>query len=397
MASSNFQRLSGFLVLQVLVLGTGVAWAAYRVVAIHAESALPSWRNEPLQVVPLYDDPDVVSDEQLVAALRRLVPRFRGKRVTVASVDHAIRFWGPQAEFSDPSCLSGEELRQILVDHPTFLEYYGAGTPALLIDVPSGVRLRVQQGATSASHYDHTLAGLAEVGTPLDFPVRTPSRETTLAAVLEQSLRDFSLNQVEYEWSTLAYALYLPPTQRWVTHEGQTIDFDHLARRVMRQRLPEGVCLANHRLHALVMLLRIDEQVPILRDGARAEIAEYLQGVTARLVATQHAEGYWTRNWPGDAVFDDQSRDSRLAQDLMLQQILATGHPLEWWALAPETLQPPREVVRAAAQWLCRTIDGLTEDQIERYYTPLSHAGRALALWRGRLAHQVLSQQPTGE
>jgi hypothetical protein len=383
---------AGFLVFQIVILGTGVGWAAYRAAALSAERALPHWRNEPLEVAPLYDDPEVVSDEQLRAALGRLVPRFRGKRVSVASVDHAIRFWGPNATFADPDCLSGEELRRLLLDHKAFAAYYGAETPALLVDTDAGVRLRVQEGVASSSHYDHTLAGLAEVGTPLDFPVRTPERQTTLAAVLEQSLRDFSLNQVEYEWSALAYALYLPPSTHWVSTEGQTIDFDRLARRIMRQRLPQGVCLANHRMHALVVLLRVNEQIPILSEAGRIEITDYLKRVTEKLVASQHAEGYWTRQWPGGE--EGESSGGRLDRDPLLQQILATGHPLEWWALAPVEVQPPHEVVKKAAQWICRTIDDLSPEQIESYYSPLSHAGRALTLWRGRLPHEVALDSP---
>ena len=41
----------------------------------------------------------------------------------------------------------------------------------------------------------HALACLEEVGTPLDFPVMTPRGESTVGRGLQESLRQFSLNQ----------------------------------------------------------------------------------------------------------------------------------------------------------------------------------------------------------
>jgi len=49
----------------------------------------------------------------------------------------------------------------------------------------------------------------------------------------------------------------------------------------------------------------------------------------------------------------------------------------------------PREVLAKAGQWMVRTIDNLTPEQTENYFTYLSHAGRALALWRGKLPYEV--------
>src|SRR5690606_25666492 len=162
-----------------------------------------------------------------------------------------LRFWGVEATFDDPACLSGVEMRELLLDHRQYGAAWGSEQKPFLIPTAAGIRVRMQEGDATASHVDHTLACLAEVGTPLDFPVLTPAGETRLRALFDQSLRDFRLNQLEYEWSTLAYALYLPPTRRWFSSEGQEITFDRLARRLMRQRLSLGVCRGHHRLHTL--------------------------------------------------------------------------------------------------------------------------------------------------
>jgi hypothetical protein len=278
-----------------------------------------------------------------------------------------------------------------LLDHTRFAATYGSSAQPLLIDTTPGVRLRVQEGLATSSHQDHSLAALAEIGTSLDRPVAAPNRQTTVRALLEQSLRDFSLNQVEYEWSALSYLLYLPPIDRWVTSEGQRVTFDRLAERIMRQRLPQGVCYGHHRMHALVMLLRVDDETRMLNDPTRTRIVEYLKDVTARLVERQHPDGYWTREWSGEPI--DEPAD-RSPHAMLQEQILATGHPLEWWALAPEELHPPREAVARAAQWIVQTIEQLTPAQVEELYSPLSHAGRALALWRGRMPAEVVSVRP---
>ena len=123
-----------------------------------------------------------------------------------------------------------------------------------MVDRANGVEFVVGAGKTKNSHVDHTMACLAEVGTPLSFPVVTAERELTYRSILEFSLIEFSLNQLEYEWSALTFALFINaegPDSSWRTSEGQLISFDVLARRIMRQEQPQGVCFGNHRLHGL--------------------------------------------------------------------------------------------------------------------------------------------------
>lgn len=383
-------RLGMFYLIHAVILTSGLGWTYSRYQDIQAPYASPEPRTEPLRVEPLYDEPDVVGDEQLLRVLEKLKPRFRGAKPKINDVDHALRCWGVEATFDDPECLSGVEMRALLLDHRQFREAWGPETRPFLIADTRGISIRTQEGVATASHVDHTLASLAEVGTPLDYPVITPQGETRLRAVLEQSLHDFSLNQVEYEWSTLAYALYLPPTQSWFSTEGQEVSFDRLAERIMRQRLAQGVCRGNHRLHALVTLLRIDDQVPILSQSGRGEVVAYLQDVTRRFVENQHEDGYWDGSWPGaEADGPQPSGDSAL--NLVAERLLVTGHVMEWWSLAPAEVHPPHGVFVKAGQWLARTIDELSPAQVRRNYTFLSHAGRALALWRGTTPAKVLA------
>jgi hypothetical protein len=163
--------------------------------------------------------------------------------------------------------------------------------------------------------------------------------------------------------------------------------FGRLAERVMRERLPSGVCSAHHRMQALVVMLRVDDLMAaegsprILDEAERQGILESLRRVSALLAKHQHAEGFWNFDWPfataASAVPTSEDGD-RLGD-----RIIATGHALEWWSLAPEEVLPPRGTIERAAGWIVSTVDGLSDAEIQQNISFLSHAGRALAQWRG--------------
>lgn len=387
-------RAAGYFSVHLLLVGVAIGWGAIRYQDWEARKILPQIRLNPLKVEPEYNRPDIVSDQDLARVLYQLRPQFRGRQPRINHVDHALRFWGLEATFNDPKSISGIEMRDILLDHRQFNQVWGAETKPLLVKEEFGVRPLVQKGAASSSHEDHTLATLAEVGTPADYPVITAQGETTLASMIEETLRSFSLNQLEYEWSALVFALYLNQPQEWLTTEGQRVNFDVITERIMRQEPTKGVCYGNHRLHALVMILRVDEQKPILTKAGRKKVIQYLQHITSLLVKNQSEEGYWDKNWDGsqfitptNKIFTPRAR-----------RVLATGHAMEWWALAPEEVLPPEETLRKAGHWLTETIQQMPDSEIKSSYTFLSHAGRALALWRGMFPYEVpLPAEPKSE
>lgn len=382
-------RVVGMLVLQLVLLCAGGVWATVRLRVMEQMNEPPIPRLQPVTVLPLHNDRQVVSDAELTRVLDRLKPSFRGPNPKINYVDHALRMWGTEAVFADADCLSGVEMRDLLLDHRQFAQAWSDSTEPLLRNSRRGTAVRTQEGLATSSHVDHTLATMAEIGTPLDYPVITVQGEVPLSSLLEYSLNSFSLNQVEYEWSSLVYALYLPDGNGWMTTEGQHVTFDRLADRLMRQRLTQGVCRGQHRLHTLVMLLRIDDQSQILSTEGRERVEAYLRNITDRLLQTQSDEGYWSGDWPGPEHDGISSAESAKLSPLTLR-LLVTGHVLEWWALAPESLLPRRDRVHRASRWLIETIDELSPAQIRQNYTYLTHAGRALALWRGRFPHECL-------
>jgi hypothetical protein len=382
-----------FLGIQVLVVGIAVTATAFRLTRDeHTSQPLPPARTVPLTVEPLYDRPEVVSDEQLAAVLYKLRPRLAHAQPKINHVDHALRFWGAEAEFSDPECLSGAQMRDLLLNHERFVVAWGKETEPLLKQEEYGWGFRTQEGLATASHVDHTLAGLAEVGTRFDHPVFTPDGEIGVCTLMEAAVRSLDLQQVEYEWSSLAFALYLESMGGWRDLNGQEVTFDRLAERIIRERLKLGVCYGNHRLHTLVIFLRVDDVHPILSPGCRQRVIDHLKETTKVLVASQDPAGCWNQYW---ATGTPPQPDDAMEQDIIDDRgrcIVATGHVLEWWALAPENILPPPQVIERAGQWLAGQVMNMNDDEIQEGYTGLSHVGRALALWRGHFPAHFLPQ-----
>jgi hypothetical protein len=171
------------------------------------------------------------------------------------------------------------------------------------------------------------------------------------------------------------------------------MSFDRIAGRLMREEPSEGVCSGNHRLHALVVFLRMDDQMAaegkerILSPEGRRRIVDYLRGITATYVRHQHADGFWNGKWPTANPPGSEPTDAD--GDRLSDRIIVTGHVLEWWSVAPEELQPPRQVKVAAGQWLVRTVDRMSDAEVEGNFTFLSHVGRALAQWRGVIPAEI--------
>jgi len=381
-----------------LILAAGFLLAGANRHAVTTEKVRPTPVVIPELITPRYDEPDVVSDGALQEVLHRLRPTLREKQPKINHVDHALRLWGASAVFEDPDCLSGIEMLRLLTDHRHFQKAWGEQADAFLLPNTQlsrpYVEFRTRSGNASTSHIDHTLATLAESGTPLNFPLLTPQGEIRLQAAFDFAFDRFRLNQNEYECSILAFLHYLPDLTGWYTSEGQHVTWDMLAHRLMRERLTRGSCYGAHRLHTLACLLRADDTHQLLSPDVRQTSVAFLSDATQRLIATQSDDGYWTADWPGQSPEKD-SDHPELQPDLISERLLATGHILEWWALAPEEVLPERGRIIRAAHWLTSTIQSMSPAEIRRNYAFLTHGGRALAFWRGRHPSDVY--QPPGE
>jgi len=335
-------------------------------------------RTTPLVIEPLYDDPEVASDRELADVLAKLQPRFAPEKLKPNHVEHALRTWSVHATFADPEVMSGQAMKDYLVDHGRFLASWGDAVAPLLSDQEAGVSVRWGKLDGASVHHDHWLASLTEAGVSLDEPVFTPGRRGhTIGDVLQQSLWDFRVDEIETEWSALAFGLWLPPERAWRLRDGREVSFDLLAERLMRGDRKLGVCAGTHRVYSLMVLVRLDDEFQILSPSMRAKAWRHLETVRDAIAVSQFPDGHWPSNWAdgADAVANPIDEEH-------YKKVIATGHHLEWLAIAPTELHPPRALILKAADWVIGTTRAQSDADIVQRYTFFSHVGNALALWR---------------
>ncbi len=346
-------------------------------------------RQTPLSIEPLYNDPEVVSDEELAAVLERVQPRFWSEEdparpaagLKPNHVEHALRTWGIKAKFQNPRAMSGEALKNYLVDHGQWLASWGnvkrKTAKSLIQDTPGGVSIRWGKEEGTSVHHDHWLACLTEAGISIDEPVFTPSARKSLTDVLKEAMRDFRLDETETEWSAMAFGFWIAPQKEWTTRNGRVLSFDMLAERLMRGHKRLGVCCGLHRVYSLMVMVRLDDEQHILSSQMREKAMFHLRDVRDLMSVSQFEDGHWPSNWSegADAV-------SKPIEDALFRKVIATGHHLEWLAIAPKELHPPREAILKAADWVIKTTTEQSDKDISERYTFFSHVGNALALWR---------------
>lgn len=340
---------------------------------------IPLSHSHPLRIEPLYDDPSIVSDGELREVLAKIRPRFDRERLQPNYVEHALRAWGPTVEFDDPGVMDGPEMVDFLTDYGRQLASWGPRARPLFVERPDGVAVNWGKQPGESVHHDHWLACLSEAGLPLDTPIFGPSRRgDTLEDALQEALRDFDPNEREVEWSVMAFGLWLPPDHSsWINRDGRRIDFNLLAEILMRGAKRFGVCGGTHRVYSLMVLLRLDDEYRLLTPGTREAVYDHLRLVRDQITLSQHPDGGWGSDWPNGALAHEHPLD-----EPFYRRVIATGHHLEWLAIAYEDLHPRRDVIRRAADWLVQTVRNTPEDELLQQYTFYSHVGNALAFWR---------------
>lgn len=331
---------------------------------------------------PLYDDSEVVSDEELAMVLQKIIPRFSRSHLRPNLIEHAMRTWGSRIEFQNEDAISGPFMASFLTDSAKHLESWGKNSEPLMLETETGVYVRWAEDSSASVHHDHTLAALTEAGLPLDFPVYTGNRSLQVRDVLSEALRDFQLDERETEWSAMSFALWLAPKEETVWHngDGRRITFDMLAERLMRNHKRDGVCLGTHRVYSLMLMLRLNEQHngKLLSEESVSAMTAYLEQVRDLISLSQWPDGSWNSNWADGADYQKNTApDEKLSK-----RVIATGHQLEWLSIAPKELHPPREQILKAADWLIRNVQETSQEEIDQNYTFYSHVGKALAMWR---------------
>ena len=371
------------------------ACGVYRLVASPPPVKLPDCRDKPWVIAPRYNIKEVAEDEQLQAVLERMKPP-KGKPNTNVFV-HALRLWGPTVDFGDPEIPSGPTMLNYFLRDAEFRKLAGDKAPPLFTKEESGLRMRIMilkdpHESTGFAHTDDLMATFGEMGMPLSQPLETRFGKTSIGELLQGTLNRFHLEQQEFEWSAISYARYVFPNKSWPNQHGQKITVDELVDDLINHSLEFGVCGGTHRIEALVVLLRADEQAHALSARTRKRIIEHLTRMSQLLVQSQSPHGQWTRSWVRGAV---PTADYKGMQG---EEILLTGHHLEWLALAPKEILPPRDNIVRAGQWIVNALKEVDEKTLNEQYGPFTHAARALCLWRSKepaLAWTAKSKEPS--
>ena len=336
-------------------------------------------------VEALYDDAEVVTDQELAAVLKKILPRFSRDHLRPNLVEHALRTWGSEIEFTNPDIISGPQMKEFLTDMAKFVDSWGKNANPLMIANEDGIHVRFAEDRSGSVHHDHTLAALTEAGLSLDDTVFTTAREMHVRNIVIEALRDFRLDERETEWSVMSFALWMAnqKTATWHNGQGRQITFDMLAERLMRNHKRDGVCLGTHRVYSLMLLVRLDDQNDgkLITRETREQIMVYLASVRDLIAASQREDGSWGSNWTDGA----EALAKADPAELISKRVIATGHHLEWLSIAPIELHPPKDQIRKAADWLITNVEATPQDEISTNYTFYSHVGKALAMWRHTL------------
>lgn len=372
-----------FLLAQVGVIVVTAVALAHQQRELSQRSSIEFPRQTALRLEPLYDFPDMITDDDMLTAAIKIAPRFGTPKLRPNFLEHALRIWGVGSTFPNTEMTSGAEMFEFLSHHSRFAAGWGKETAPLLMPGPLGATLRVVgtgglHGDSASRHHDHTLACLSEAGVALDSEFEAPNGKiTTMEQAVRQAIDDFRVDERETEWSAMLFALWLPPRTSWLNGEGREVSFDLLAKRLLRGPNIIGVCNGTHRLYTLNLLLRINATTPILSPAVRDEVHSHLKDIVKIITESQHPDGYWTELWhAGEAALP-----SAPGADLY-RKILVTGHQLEWLAFATPELQPPHDSVVRAGRWLAKTMREVSPQMILTYYTFSTHAASSLALWR---------------
>jgi hypothetical protein len=255
---------------------------------------------------------------------------------------HLLRLYG-MGDFRHDRFGSGRDVLTALTD-ATLSKKYFAGP--IFIQTRSGIRYQEdRRNPTGENHRDLCLATFADIGLPLTTPVSSPEESFTLFELLRDSVENFDIKQRELPWTATAYALYRLPKEGWTNRYGERFDFNDLATRLMQTPLDEGSCGGAHLLSAVTVLLRVNAVAPCLTTTIRDAVTESMRQKMRTMIESQNKDGCWDLDW--------YSGSTNPIGATLEGRLLATGHLLEFLEVLPLELQPPREVFRRAARWLC--------------------------------------------
>jgi hypothetical protein len=165
--------------------------------------------------------------------------------------------------------------------------------------------------------------------------------------------------------------MYLPPRRSWQNKFGQLFDFDALAAHLLQGPLGSGSsCGGTHTLYALALLLQADKKHAVLSREKRRAVENYIGEAARRLSGSQSPDGSWNGAWAG-------SPDVAPVYRTQFDEILITGHQLDWMALVPAGLRVPRDQLAQAVRFVMATTLHADAREVAANPCPYVHGVRA--------------------
>lgn len=304
-------------------------------------------------------------------------------RADASLLAHYLYLAGPEAVVAFSTTMQQSSIIDILLDSDRGAEHFG-GLRALC-KTRQGARFlnyeRLRLGTeqrSSEAHDGQILSVLAAIGIPADRTIHLPGGSRSIVRDIVDDLQANFVLRDEIYWDTVALALYMPPTLVWRNRFGSQFDFNILAAHLLDSVDSPSPCAGTHRLIALTVLMRVDQLKPILSTEVRARVYEELSRTAEALTQAQQADGSW---FPG-AESVDLSRTAAWRQYPIADQVITTGHQLEWLMLLPAEIRPPDRVFVTASQYLISVVPDRTKDPkwLAEWYCPVTHALRSVKL-----------------
>ena len=239
-----------------------------------------------------------------------------------------------------------------------------------------GLRAVVEPGSKiGQGHYDQWLAILARCGLKPDDKLQVGDRTYTMADFVAQVQWDVPRNVLnEYSWTLVGLTTYLPVNTQWTAMDGKQWSMERLVEIELQQDLTTSACGGTHRLMGLAITLNRHLSQGGQLTGVWAEADKRLRDAMDLTRRMQNPDG----------TFSTRFFDGRPGTTVDLgQNLMATGHTLEFLANAMTDEQLHEPWIARAAVRLCDILDTTKDLPLE--CGSLYHAVHALVLYRERL------------
>jgi hypothetical protein len=247
--------------------------------------------------------------------------------------------------------------------------------PGDMLGERRGLRAVLDRGSKiGQGHYDQWLGYLAGCKLPIDQPIVVSGTQFTLADLLAQVEWDVPRNlDQEYSWTLMGLSTYHPSDYKWTASDGKEWNIARLVEIESGHDLNASACGGAHRLCGLTLAYTRHVAQGGTIEGAWKLAEDKIQDSLKKVREFQNSDGSLSSNY-----LERPGRSADLAENLG-----ATGHLLEFVALAVPDSELRADWIQRAALFLCDVIERTKEYPLE--CGALYHASSGLVIYRQRL------------